>query len=73
MHYTQTNINYADKTRALLQTVGGKDESNIAYIWKSQRTPQGGTQNAKTHNKDNIIHFLECKRKEKKYLGHNEL
>ena len=27
---------------------------------------QHGTQNAKTHHKDNIIHFLEFKRKEQR-------
>jgi hypothetical protein len=27
-HYTQTNTNNVNKTRALLKTTGGKDEQN---------------------------------------------
>ena len=38
-------------TRALPQTTGGKDEPNIAFMQKSQRTSQHGTQNIKTHNR----------------------
>jgi len=34
----------------LLQTTGGKDEPNIVFMWKSQRTSQHGTQNGKTQN-----------------------
>jgi len=34
----------------LLQTTGDKDELNIISMWKSQRTPQQGTQSVKTHN-----------------------
>ena len=30
-HYTQTNTNNVNKTWALLQTTGGKDELNIFY------------------------------------------
>jgi hypothetical protein len=33
--YTQTNINTVNKTRALLQTTGGKDEPNIMFMGKS--------------------------------------
>ena len=36
-HYTQTNTKNANKTRALLQTSGGKDEPNIVCIRKSGR------------------------------------
>ena len=31
-HYRQTNTNHVNKTRALLQTTGGKDEQNIAFM-----------------------------------------
>ena len=35
-HYTETNTNNINKTRALLQTTGGKDEPNIVFfMWKS--------------------------------------
>ena len=34
-HYTQTNTNNVNKTRALLQTTGGKDEQNIVFMQKS--------------------------------------
>jgi hypothetical protein len=34
-HYTQSNTNNVNKTWALLQTTGGKDESNIVYMRKS--------------------------------------
>ena len=50
-HSLQTNINYGNKTRALLQRTLGKDEPNIVFIRKSQRTCQHGTQNATTHNR----------------------
>ena len=33
-HYVQTNTNNVDKTSALQQTTGDKDESNIAFMWK---------------------------------------
>jgi len=33
-HYMQTNTNNVNKTWALLQTTGGKDEPNIVFIWK---------------------------------------
>ena len=33
--YMQTNTNNVNKTRALLQTTGGKDEPNIVFMWKS--------------------------------------
>jgi hypothetical protein len=32
-HYTQTNTNNVNKTWALLQTTGGKDEPNIVLWW----------------------------------------
>jgi len=32
-----------------LQKTGGKDELNIVFMWKLQRTPQHGTKNVKTH------------------------
>ena len=34
-HYTQTNTNNINKTRALLQTTGGNDEPNMVFIRKS--------------------------------------
>jgi len=34
-HYTQTNTNNVNKTCALLQTTGGKDEPNIVCMPKS--------------------------------------
>ena len=34
-HYTPTNTNNVNKTWALLQTTGGKDEQNIAFMQKS--------------------------------------
>jgi hypothetical protein len=40
-HYPQANTNNINKTRALLQTTGGKDEANIVCMRKSQH----GTQN----------------------------
>jgi hypothetical protein len=42
-----TSTNTINRTRAAtpphLQTNGGKDESNIVFMWKSQRTAQDGT------------------------------
>jgi formate/nitrite transporter FocA (FNT family) len=32
-----------------LQKTGGKDELNMVFMWKLQRTPQHGTKNVKTH------------------------
>ena len=46
-HYPQANTNNVNKTRALLQTTGGKDEPNIVCMRKSQNE----TQNVKTHNR----------------------
>jgi hypothetical protein len=34
-HYAQTNTNRVNKTRALLQTIGGKDKPNIVFMQKS--------------------------------------
>ena len=42
--------NSVTKTWALLQTTGGKDEPNIIFMRKSQRTSQHGTKYIKTHN-----------------------
>jgi hypothetical protein len=36
-------IYFLNKTRALLHTIGGKDEPNIASMQKSQRLPQHET------------------------------
>jgi hypothetical protein len=59
-HYAQANTNNVSKTRALLQTTGGKDESNIV----SMRTSQHGTQNVKTFDRRKYwtshIHVLIC-------------
>ena len=33
-HYTPTNTNEVNKTWALLQTTGGKDEQNIIFMRK---------------------------------------
>ena len=46
-YYPQAKTNNVNKTWALLQTAGGKDEQNIVSIRKSQH----GTQNVKTHNR----------------------
>ena len=45
------NTNNVNKTCALLQTTGGKDEPNIVFMQKLYRTSQHGTQNIKTHNR----------------------
>jgi hypothetical protein len=46
-HYPKANTNNVNKTWALLQTTGGKDEPTIVCMQKSQH----GTQNVKTHNR----------------------
>ena len=46
-YYPQTNTDNVNKTWALLQTTGGKDEPTIVFMRKSQH----GTQNVKTHNR----------------------
>jgi hypothetical protein len=48
---TQTNTNNVNKTCALLQTTGDKDEPNIVFMWKSLRTSQHETQNVKTYKR----------------------
>ena len=35
-HYAQTNPNNVNKTRALLQTTGGKDEPNIVFFCENR-------------------------------------
>jgi hypothetical protein len=47
----QANTNNVNKTAALIEAIGGKDEPNIDYMWKSSRTSQHETQNVKTHNR----------------------
>ena len=47
MCWTPLWANNINKTRALPQT-GGKDEPNIVFMRKQQRTSQHGTQNTKT-------------------------
>ena len=42
---------YVNRYQCLLQSTGGKDEPNIDFIWKLQRTSQHGTQNAKTFDR----------------------
>jgi len=37
----------ANKTCAILQTTGGRDEPNIVFLWKSERTSR---QKVKTNN-----------------------
>jgi hypothetical protein len=40
-HYPQANTNNVNKTWALLQTTGGKDEPNIVlYVEKTTRNPK---------------------------------
>jgi hypothetical protein len=39
-HFAQTNTNNVNKTSALLQTTGCKNEPNIVIIRKSKRTSQ---------------------------------
>ena len=48
-HYTQTNTNNVNKTWALLQTTGGKDEPNIVLRGNRKGHHQHGTQNVKIH------------------------
>jgi hypothetical protein len=43
---TQNNVN---KTWILLQKTGGKDEENIVFMQKLQRTSRHWTENVKTH------------------------
>ena len=47
------NTNNINKTWTwtLLQTTVGKDEMNIVFMWKLQRTPLNETQNVKTNDK----------------------
>ena len=45
-HYPQASTNNVNKTSALLQTTGGKDEPTIVCMRKSQH----GTQSVQTHN-----------------------
>jgi len=47
-HYTQTYTKN-NKTRAILQTTGGKDEPNIVLMRKSYRTSQHGTEHVKRY------------------------
>jgi hypothetical protein len=47
--HTITNI--VNKTWALLQTAGGRDEPKIVCMRKSLRRLQHGTRNIKTHNR----------------------
>ena len=49
-HYAKTNTNNVDKTWALLQTTGGKDKPNIAFMWKSLRWSERGSQNVKIYD-----------------------
>jgi hypothetical protein len=46
-HYSQAKTNNVNKTLALFQTTGGKDEPTIVCMRKSQH----GTQKVKTHNR----------------------
>jgi hypothetical protein len=48
-HYTQTNTINVNKTWALLQTSGGKDEPNIIYL-EIVADNTHGTQDVKKHN-----------------------
>ena len=50
VHYTQTYTKN-NKTRALLQTTGGKDERNIVLMRKSYLTSQHGTEDVKRHHR----------------------
>ena len=47
----QTNTNNVNKTRALIQITGDKDEPNIVCIRKSYLTLQHETKNVKSHNR----------------------
>ena len=49
-HYMQTNTKNANKTRFLLQTTRGKDEQNIVFMRKLQRTLQHETQKVQIQN-----------------------
>ena len=48
VHYIQTYTKN-NKTRALLQTTGGKDEPNIVLMRKSYLTSQHGNEDVKRH------------------------
>jgi hypothetical protein len=48
-HYTQSNTINVNKTWALLQTSGGKDEPNIIYL-EIVADNTHGTQDVKKHN-----------------------
>ena len=50
-HSTQTSTNNVNRTWAIPQTTGGKDESKIVFMQKSQRTSQHWTQHVKTDNR----------------------
>ena len=63
----QTNTNNVNKTADLLEAIGGKDEPNIDYMWKSSRTSQHETQNVKTHNR------TTQKTKKNEQHGHNQI
>jgi len=47
----ETNTNNVNETRALLQTIRDKDEPNIAFMQKLQRTSQHGTKDVVKHNR----------------------
>ena len=49
-HYTQINTNNVNKTWAFIQTAGGNEEPNIAYMRRSYQTSQHETKKAKAHN-----------------------
>ena len=73
LHYTQINTNNLNMTRALPQTTRGKDEPNISFMQKSQRTSQHGTQNMKTHNRTTQETKKMCNTDPQKKLGWTEV
>ena len=50
-HTTQTRTNNVNRIWAIPHTTRGKDDTNVVYMQKSQRTSQHGTQHVKADNR----------------------
>ena len=48
-HHAQPYIHIKDTKSPVMHTTGGKDDPNIVFMWKSQRTSQQETKYTKTH------------------------
>ena len=51
MCWTSLYINNLNRTSAIQQTIEDKNEPNIGFMRKSQRTSQHGIQNVTSHNR----------------------